>query len=251
MRVLLSYCGDPVPSFAELIRRFPLDSFGSPNRSTLLLLDYWRDPHATASRFLSLFGHGPCDLELHFEYQVAVAKGRGKPSFTDLMIVHPHCAIALEAKYTEPRYESVREWLSLTPSANRTAVLEGWFSAIAQKIGKQPDEVLCRDLPYQLIHRTASACTLQREETWVVYHVFGKAATHYADDLIAIASALRTTQIRFALLSTPVMPTAAHDYVWLAWGRSHAQRGDIRAALLAGPLFAFAETRITFCSPAA
>ena len=34
--------------------------------------------------------------------------GRGKPSYTDLMILAPGTAIAIEGKYTEPAYESVR-----------------------------------------------------------------------------------------------------------------------------------------------
>lgn len=89
-----------------------LSALKKRTRSTVPLLDYWRD----TDECLRQFGHAAgLDLsaatELHFEHSVAVRSGRGKPSFTDLMILSPESVVAVEAKYTEPRYASVRNWL--------------------------------------------------------------------------------------------------------------------------------------------
>jgi hypothetical protein len=128
----------------------------------------------------------PGDTDLHFEHEVAVQRGRGKSSFTDLTILADDVAVAIEAKFTEPRNESVATWLGGAPTTNRVDVLEGWLCAIeaAAEASIQRDAV--RDLPYQLIHRTASVCCVGRRKRLVVYQVFGDSpADHYAEDLSA------------------------------------------------------------------
>ena len=50
------------------------------------------------------------DLTLSFEHCVNVQKGVGKPSQTDLMLFVNGTCIAVEAKYTEPRYDTVKKW---------------------------------------------------------------------------------------------------------------------------------------------
>ena len=67
---------------------------------------------------------------MHFEHEVPVQRGRRKSSFTDLMIFGDDVAVAIEAKFTEPRYESVGTWLGGAPTANRVDVVEGWLCAI-------------------------------------------------------------------------------------------------------------------------
>jgi hypothetical protein len=89
-------------SFAELVEQLGLDAVASPKRSTVPLLDYWRQP---APRLRVLEAHLGLawseQTELHFEYEVPVQQGRGKSSYTDLMILGDDVAVAIEAKFTD------------------------------------------------------------------------------------------------------------------------------------------------------
>jgi hypothetical protein len=62
---------------------------------------------------------------MSFEYQVPPNRGRGKASHSDLMIGWDRAAAAIEAKWTEPEYELVSEWLGAKPTRNRKEVLSG------------------------------------------------------------------------------------------------------------------------------
>jgi hypothetical protein len=48
---------------------------------------------------------------LHFEFTVEPLRGRGTPSYTDLMVQSESLCLAIEAKWTEPIYNSVSSWL--------------------------------------------------------------------------------------------------------------------------------------------
>lgn len=112
--------------------------------------------------------------QLSFEYHVPAQAGKGKASLTDLMISTGDDAIAIEAKYTEPHYESVSTWLSaermrdetadVTGTSNRERVLHGWLSAINECVGGTLlTQANVGDCTYQLIHRTASVCAISAE----------------------------------------------------------------------------------------
>src|SRR5262245_21838396 len=85
--------------------------------------------------------------------------------------------------HEEPRYESVATWLGEAPTTNRANVLEGWLCAIeaAAEASIQRDAV--RDIPYQLIHRTASVCCVGRPKRLVVYQVFGVPPADYYGEI--------------------------------------------------------------------
>src|SRR5207247_11173459 len=103
-------------------------ALASPKRSTVPLLDYWREPDLHLRDLWALLGLPRSDhTEMHFEYEVPVQRGRGKSSYTDLMVLSEEVAVAIEAKFTEPRYESVDKWLGPTPTANRREGSEGWL----------------------------------------------------------------------------------------------------------------------------
>ena len=86
----------------------------------------WRDPEVRLhALWEQLRIRQPGDTDMHFEHEVPVQRGRGRSSFTDLMIFANDVAVAIEAKFTEPRYESVATWLSGASTTNRVDVLEG------------------------------------------------------------------------------------------------------------------------------
>ena len=107
---------------------------------------------------------------------------RGKASMTDLMILSTDSAIAIEAKWTEceSRYETIEEWENSGDTENHAKVLECWRSYINDylndkgcnsRIAEVP-----KDIPYQLLHRVASACYTamqnKKKTAIVVYHLF-------------------------------------------------------------------------------
>ena len=108
------------------------------------------------------------------------------------MVISPELAIAVEAKWIEPRYEVVEEWLS--DSTNRVEVLRGWCDLLEQRGAKPKLDENLRGLPYQMVHRTASACHLKEASScWVVYLVFDTTASkrsEYLVDLVRLRDVL-------------------------------------------------------------
>src|SRR3954453_2207465 len=100
-------------SFIELLDDIPDAEFERTTRSTVPLLAWWRSPqhHALLAELLRL----PAlpEAEAWFEYAVPSScrqcpeRGRGKSSFTDLMLDVGSDVVAIEAKNTEPLYETV------------------------------------------------------------------------------------------------------------------------------------------------
>jgi hypothetical protein len=188
----------------------------------------------------------PTDTELHFEYEVPVQAGRGKSSYTDLMILGNDIALAIEAKFTEPRYESVATWLGRAKSPNRADVVDGWIRAIETVTQASIARDAVRELPYQLIHRTASACCVSRRKRCVIYQVFGDSlGRHYADDLEQLVSALRTgDRISFLVLRCAFGLSTKYAQLKARWDADERNLSDaVREALLAGPLMEFHEPR--------
>jgi hypothetical protein len=150
------------------------------------MLCFWRDPEKGLAEFTRASGIDlPQQITLSFEYCVEAQKGRGRPSQTDLMLISDQYAVAIEAKYTEPPYEKVKDWLG--ESDNKRLVLEGWLDLINAKAieGRAGiDEIL--DLPYQMVHRLASACFLDRPQNVLVYQGFDmdhEKTTYYRENL--------------------------------------------------------------------
>lgn len=212
-----------VRSFEELVRSYPLKEFDSPFRSTVPLLSLWRDPgQCIVGLCQAIQISPPSHFLASFEHQVHPPKGLGKASHTDLMLVWDSTAIAIEAKYTEPPYEKVRQWLG-AGSSNKNLVLEGWLELISRAIKNdlQPKDVL--DLPYQLVHRCASACHTDAATRFVVYLVFddrsGNLDTgYYLDQLKSIKSLMgQADGLKFALLRAPFRPKPPYVNLQNKW----------------------------------
>ena len=160
MQIEWALTGSGVAGHDGLLDRFPVQEFDSPTRSTIPLLEYWRSPEErmeelTAALRLPL----PRRVELNFEHTVYPPRGRGKASCTDLMVTSAELVMAIEAKWTERRYEAVEDWRSDSANpANRMEVLRAWCDLLERR-GANPirEDDLSR-LPYQMIHRAASAC---------------------------------------------------------------------------------------------
>lgn len=185
-------------------------------RSTVPLLAWWPE---NAQENLAP-GVDLSHAKAHFEYAVSssctTCKSKGKASMTDVMVLLDNAAIAVEGKYTEPRYDTVGVWRNKGKNTeNRENVLAHWCDLIEKYTETKVDPARLDGLVYQMLHRTASACAAAkgRGGAEVVYLVFGKPpmSSKYAADLTAAADILDPTKkIRFNLLYIPTF--RGNDY---------------------------------------
>jgi hypothetical protein len=237
--------GTPQADWPALVAAFADTDFDSPRRSTVPLVAYWRDPTTRFGWLQERLGFpAATSASFSFEHPVGPSLGRGKPSYTDLMILAPASAIAIESKYTEPSYENVRAWLHEPRDQNRCDVLRGWLSMLdmATGAGLTIDAVL--HLPYQLVHRAASACFPNAKHRAVIYQVFD--ATHrdrYLDELRHLrALVLKHEALKLAVLVTPAVPVQHYTGLLARWDAGERKMAsEVRSALLAGQAFAFKE----------
>jgi hypothetical protein len=242
--VSIEFSGAAIRGFDDLVQALSEDAVRSPPRSTLPLIAFWRAPGQRLAELSGMIGvELALPVVLSFEHPVPVQKGVGKASFTDLMVVAASSAVAVEAKYTEPPYETVREWLGEPVRPNRKLVLEGWLELIrgANRSGVSADGV--SDLPYQLIHRTASVCSVQRPVRAVVYQVFGSDAEmlrYYRDALQNLSELLgKPKNLGLHVLHCPVACLPDHAVLAERWRHGTPVGDDVRRGLLTESLFAF------------
>lgn len=184
MEMEWEFKGGRLAGYGTLIDCYPDTEFDSPTRSTVALLDYCRSPEQCMRELHTALGLSvPARVLLNFEYTLSPRRGIGKPSQTDLMVIsRPELAIAIEAKWTEPRYETVGTWLGDSP--NRSEVLRGWCELLEQRGAKKDLEEDLHRLPYQMVHRAASACHVKDVSScWVVYLVFKPTASKRSEYL--------------------------------------------------------------------
>ncbi len=180
-RYQLYYDKKPIRSINESLLLFPEKEFCSPYRSTIPLLSLIKDGNRILSEILGEIGLNP-DCDFHLEFKVDPPQGRGMPSQTDLMIRRPGESLAIEAKWTEPRYDTVAEWRRKSERLTNTGkVLRGWLDLIQPHAQRNLDLNDFSDAVYQSVHRAASAC-FNSEQPHLAYLHFipdpsGKGAT--------------------------------------------------------------------------
>ncbi|MBO4508311.1 MAG: hypothetical protein J5747_06690 [Spirochaetaceae bacterium] len=113
-----------------------------------------------------------------FEYPTPCRDENGdlphsKPSMTDLMIINDKFQVAIEAKYTEysdSSYQTIKDWEK--GESHKTKIKEQWFKYILDCKATNQDKI-DNTIPYQFLHRTASACYNCYEKIPVlVYQIF-------------------------------------------------------------------------------
>jgi hypothetical protein len=238
----------PVASFDDVLTRYKTAEFKSPTRSTVPLLSLLKHGGAVWSRIVEELTPASCAGELHLEFTVAPPRGDGTASHTDVMLVDGNRAVAFEAKWTEPRYEEVRDWLTRGDHPdNRRAVMNGWLSLL------QPHATTKLHLDdfmaavYQAVHRAASACYAGQTPT-MAYIQFCPLTNGcdpepwLMDDLCHLHTLLGAPEgFPFWFVEIVARPTPAFEQIRGLPKSSVETAEAVRNALLEGPLFQFTE----------
>lgn len=253
-----------VDDIATLLTKFEIGAFASPVRSTVPLVCLVKDALPTFRAIESACA-GNADSSLHFEYEVAPPGVEGNPSQTDLMALSDQCALAIEAKWTEPRYPTVSarlknrvaELVKKEPKSTRNhqveqeAVIAAWLdllTAVSDKPAKLSDY---GSAVYQTVHRAASACALSRPPALVYLHfepspAKGAAtADQYRGDLEHLHQLLGSPdRFPFFLVGVPLTMTKSFQAIaGLQRGAVETDR-HVRKAIMTSRLFEFGEPHI-------
>ena len=226
----------------------------SEKTSTLPLVQFWSDRDIEKrlregepwQNILQSIGD---DAQLCFEYAVSPKEGSGKASMTDLMIIASDTVIAIEAKYKEcaKPYETIQKW-NKERSENKSKVLKGWLKYISAvvkgwgiDIENDPD---IQRVPYQLIHRIASACKVANDKAvkpMVVYQLF------YDDDTKAsmnrFAKRLHSAFAMLGLTGKIPFHVIATQVTQFPDKPSKGKLNDLFLEMLNGEIYAFGESR--------
>jgi len=207
--------------FTDIYDKYSPSEFDSPFRSTVPFLQYWRNTQDSLLRFLEAMQLGISGrVTLGFEHCVFPPRGEGRPSQTDLMMVTEGLAIAVEAKYTEGRYATVEKWIG--SSDNRRLVLGGWLELIASACKRRPLQVKnVLHLPYQLVHRYASVCSISAARRAVVYECFDlneSKMNYYTGQLRALRDCMGTsTDLYLAVVNHTMVKKDAYEKLQSLW----------------------------------
>jgi hypothetical protein len=251
----LQFDKTPVNDFCELVNQYPIGELRKPTRSTVPLLSFWRDTNVHFAWLLKNWNYAPAAGDKAcFEFTVSSARSDNRPSHTDLMFISETLAVAVEGKWSEPRYPEVKDWLNESKYSNTHKVLEHWLGLIGRKTNQSLPSPSFGGIVYQMLHRTASVCSLPAPAVHVVYHCFGldhKKAKSYAADLSALNSLLgKPANLRFFLLTTPLSKTEMFYLLEEEVGdlrrvdEADAAEEKVRTRLKQGGLFEFGDSKI-------
>ena len=165
---------------------------------------------------------------LSFEFQVKPLYGRGKASHTDLMLTWDnHCA-AIEAKYLEPEYDTVEQWLEKGNRENRLMVVKGWCELLARNTGSDLTVDDVKKINYQLLHRAASACSFENRTRYLIYEVFqdegaSQGMVDYPGKIRELLNLLKPNSIHGFVLKIPIKSTAEYEELKTLWRNGNRQ----------------------------
>ena len=234
----------------SVLVRLSDNEFKNLTRSTIPLVCYWKDDSQNkAAALLQSIGMEQFDKPT-FEFAPEVAAiPNARPSETDLMITQSGMAVAIEAKWSEPRYETVNIWKRKT--ARWSESLNHWFQII-QPFSDAPSPPDSDTLVYQMIHRCASACHRAGPNgiAAMVYQVFVDGShkrDFYAGDLQEFCRLIKPkSNLRIALQAVPL--SANSEYRLLSDSlpdNPECRPTIIRRAIKDRVLFDFGEPALT------
>ncbi|RJP44886.1 MAG: hypothetical protein C4548_05460 [Desulfobacteraceae bacterium] len=242
----LHYDRHPVASIDNMLSYYGAKEFKSPTRSTVPLLSWLKHEPSSVCSLLNELGM-PADYTLHLEYTVNPPKGKGQASHTDLMVLAGAGSLAIEAKWTEPRYETVSDWLNKGASPdNRLNVLTGWLHLLQTHSGNSFAPADFSGAVYQMVHRAAAACASGKSPR-LAYLMFDPSPDPNTaekqtilDDLNHLWNLLGSPRsFPFHLVNIDLASTAVFDQISVLLKNSDKTSQAVQRALLEERLFNF------------
>jgi hypothetical protein len=242
------YDKEMISDIDKAVTMYGEKEFQSPTRSTVPLLS-WLKYEQTMLRLLLRDMGIPADCNLHLEYTVSPQQGKGVASHTDVMVISGESSLAVEAKWTEPRYETVGEWLEKGSNPlNRRDVLTGWLGLLQQHAQRTIDIGDFSDIVYQMVHRAASACAagVNPKMAYLMFEPSLDPKTASIQQIHADLNHLwdllgNPNRFPFYLIELQLSPTAAFDAIASLPKGDEATNKAVRDALCNEPLFDFSE----------
>jgi len=258
----LHFDAEPVDDFDALVAKYDKGAFASPFRSTIPLLACLKDDMPCFQAMLAACGVAG-QVTVHCEFKVDSPTGVGSASQTDAMVLSETMAVAIEAKWTEPRYESVAKRLKrLPPKSQRPtgfdeksyltsqrALVDGWLDLLRPVAASRLSLNDVDGVVYQMVHRAASARGSLRSPRLVYLHfvpalgsLAASAATtdQYLADLTHLHGVLgHPKEFPFYLAEVVIRPTSSFAKIQELPKRGPITDAEVRAALLDGRLFEF------------
>jgi hypothetical protein len=118
------------------------------------LAQYWKNTDRALEKVAKSLGLQVEVADVYFEYPTKSSKSN-KASMSDVMIITENSKIAIEAKYTE--YAKID-------------VLEHWKNIVSTFSNLDLNNL--QNLPYQFLHRSASACFENPGTAFVMFQLF-------------------------------------------------------------------------------
>ncbi len=157
-------CMAGTPVYSVRTSSLPLAQLMRPSPDLDGLLEY-------VETILDVEGPEPERFERFLEYPTwprdpETGRAIGRPSMSDAMLLGAHLRIAVEGKWTEPHfgsYQTVEDWIredGTNVISRKPDVLEAWIAEVraAGALRRGATAESLAHIPYQLVHRTASAC---------------------------------------------------------------------------------------------
>lgn len=241
----------PMRDFDDLLGRYASDEFASPFRSTVPLLSLIQDrPDVFSAILVACQIHEPADI--HLEYTVRSPRGNGKPSHTDVIVRANDETLAIEAKWSEPLYQTVGKWLGESKvDHNRWKVMTGWLELLQPHATSRLIVDDFRGAVYQMVHRAASACSMSKRPNLAYLHFTpppgrgAATADEYLADMTRLHDLLgNPAGFPFRLVDVQATPTAAFAAIAGLPKGSVETSDPVRRALRVGGLFEFTLDRV-------
>jgi len=169
----LFYSRPNIHKYNLILDVFSNNKLNSIKTSTVPHVQYWKNTEKSILFIEKNLNISFTKPKLYFEYSTPSYKSN-KSSMTDLMIRDSNYKIAIEVKYTEyakSTYELIPDWFIKGNKENREKVLNHWYENIKDFIACDKIDS-SSTIPYQFLHRTASACFDNKKQAIVIYQLF-------------------------------------------------------------------------------
>lgn len=195
--IMKYFLGNPTGvTLNQVIDSGNLEHFSKLTCSIIPTINYWRNLN---NKIITDIFSG--DYDICFEYPVKSITGE-KSSYTDVMLISSQANIAIESKWNEKRGPYCRN----QKAKRKNEVQRHWLNIISSYIGKELKQEEFGDIEYQLLHRVASACSLNKKNCVVVYQIFytNNLSKSFEKEIEKLKSRLKTDKIKFYLNSVKI-----------------------------------------------